>query len=80
VDTVPKDGAAAVGTEGEREATEVQQVFRDHYIAGYYPLFEGSITQIAPRIFRLDSFTMRIDSLPIGMTGVEGRADLFKIA
>ena len=76
-DTIPKGQAPTFATEGERQASEAQQVFRDHYSSGYYPPFEGSITWIAPGIYRLDSFTMRIDSLPPGCTGLLSRGLLF---
>jgi len=76
-DTVPKTDVAAVGTEGEREANEVQEVFHDHYISGNYPLFDGSITRIAPATYRYDSFNMRMDSPPNGMMGLLSRGLLY---
>ena len=44
----------------EYEASRAAEVFRDHYIAGFYPQFKGSITRIAAGTYRLDSFTMQI--------------------
>jgi hypothetical protein len=76
-DTIPRNRVAAFENEGQAEANEIQQVFHDHYSSGYYPPFEGPITQIASRTYRLDSFTMSIDSVPMGMTGLLSRGLLF---
>jgi hypothetical protein len=77
LDTVPKARVEAVVTEEEWEANEVERAFHDHYISGNYPLFKGSITRIAPGVYRLDSFTMRVDSLPKGMMGLLSRRLLY---
>jgi hypothetical protein len=61
----------------EQEASMAAQVFRDHYIAGYYQPFGGSITRIAAGTYRLDSFTMQMDTLSIAMIGLLSRGLLF---
>jgi hypothetical protein len=76
-DTVPKARDTVVGTEGERESNEVQQVFHDHYISGNYPLFDGPITRIALGTYRFDAFTMRMDSMPNEMIGLLSRGLLY---
>ncbi len=77
LDTVPKSAIASVGSQGQAEIDVAKQIFHDHYDPGYYPPFEEAIIQIAPDIYRLDSFTIRIDSLPTGMTGLLSRGLLF---
>jgi hypothetical protein len=76
-DTVPTQRAPISAPEDEREAREAQQVFRDHYKAESYALFKGHITQIDDGAYRLDSFTMRIDTLYSGMTGLLSRGLLY---
>jgi hypothetical protein len=65
VDTVPAQYAPALPANDERQA---QQVFRNHYKPKSYPAFAGHITWIGIGTYRLDSFTMRIDTAYAGMT------------
>lgn len=76
-DTLPKGHAPALGTEGERQAHDLQQLFRDHYTPQTYPLFEGPITRMALGSYRFGSFIMRMDSLPDGMRGLLSRGLLY---
>jgi hypothetical protein len=76
-DTIPNNGIEASRTEIEREANEAQQIFRDHYTAGYYSPYEGPITWISTGTYRFGSQIMRLDSLPNGMMGLLSRGLLY---
>jgi|GEM_PF-3015164 len=76
-DTLPKGNAPAYATEGERQAHELQQLFGDHYTPQDYPLFNGAVTWVSQGTYRFGSFTLRMDSLPDGMTGILSRGLLY---
>jgi hypothetical protein len=76
-DTLPKVQEPAFRTEGEWEAHEVQQLFRNNYAPQTYPLFEGAITRMAPGSYRFGSLTMRMDSTSDGMMDLLSRGLLY---
>lgn len=68
-DTIPAAFVQAL-PDDEREA---QQVFRQHYQLTAYPRFKGRIRRTGPGTYRLNSFTMRIDTGYTGMSGLLSR-------
>jgi hypothetical protein len=76
-DTLPKGKEPAFTTEGERQAYELQQFFRDYYTPQTYLLFDGPIAWIAPGTYQYGLLTMRMDSLLPEMAGLLSRGLLY---
>ena len=76
-DTLPKGHTPTFTTEGERQAYELQQLFRDHYKPQSYPLFDGPVTHTAPGVYKYGSFIMRMDSLSGEMAGLLSRGIIY---
>ena len=73
-DTVPNQSRQPTVFPDELKA---EQAFKHHYKAKNYPLFQGLVTWVAPGTYRLDFFTMRIDTVYSGMTGLVSRGLLY---
>jgi hypothetical protein len=69
-DTRSQTQAPTFATEGEREAFELQRLFRDHYAVQTYPAFRDSIVWLAAGTYRFGPRVMRMDPLPGRMEGL----------
>jgi hypothetical protein len=76
-DTLPKGHAPAFATEGDRQAHEIEEIFRDHYKLQSYPLFAGAIIRVNLGTYRFGSVTMRMDSPPAGMIDLLSRGVVY---
>ncbi len=74
-DTIPTNHTPTFKNQGEWEAYEIQQLFHDHYKPQRYALFEG--TQVTSQTYRFGLLTLRIDSVPDGITSLLSRGLLY---
>ncbi|MBS1566568.1 MAG: hypothetical protein JST39_19445 [Bacteroidetes bacterium] len=76
-DTLPKEKPPVFANEGEHQAYELKQLFRDRYKPQSYPLFDRVITRTASGTYQLGSFTMLVDTVPEGVTGLLSRGLIY---